>query len=92
MRTTEPQAFSAKLADPQHAGSADLATRRAATRPPLSATVPALIIVLLFHAALLVADLVEGPKWLAAAEGLLALLVGLFALRRLEAPDDSSSS
>ena len=85
MRTTDQHQFAAKAAEAPRLGHP--ATRGPSTRPRLSVTVPALIIVLIFHAALLVAEVVDGPKWLAAAEGLLALLTGLFELRRLEDPE-----
>jgi len=43
----------------------------------------ALVMVLLLHAALLLTEVLPGPRWLAAAESLLALAAGLSQLRRV---------
>lgn len=65
--------------------------RSASDPQPISFTALALVIVLLLHAALLVAGLLPGPRWMAGLESLFALMAGLSQLRQVaqaqEAPD-----
>lgn len=91
MRAIEPQATLAKTAF-QPSGATEPATGPRPSRAALSPTVPPLIAVLLLHAAVILTEQVEAPKWLAALEGLIALVTGLYVLRHLEQSEVADST
>ena len=51
-----------------------------------------LLLVLIIHAALVLGEAIEGPRWLALLECMAALLIGLKGLRELASQDDSQSA
>jgi hypothetical protein len=50
-----------------------------------------LLIVLILHAALVLGDVLEGPRWFALLECVAALLIGLKGLRELASGEESQS-